>query len=462
MHAQGRPISLGTPAQRRGLLVIVTLLVIVGSATLIGAVLLTLGLRGRRIDDHPVCARCRFDLSGAPEPRTTCPECGRDVSTPKAIKVGQRRRRPRMLMSGAAALAVSLLIWGVAGWGLWKGTNWNTYKPTGWLLFEARVGAPGEADAAISEVADRVVSKSPPGRGQLNQFVEVVLAHQADHMKPWSDGWRKAIDVLIEEEMTSEDQLEAVFHNAYSFDMDARPTTRLGDPIIVRLIASPRLGRTQPSRSVLIEATRTIVNGVEVEESLGRMHASGRSSMATSVPATQAGPAELVVHFRYAFAESLFDSPEPEEWTPFVRSTTVSVVSRNSADGVRLVANEAERAAIRKSLQNMLPGIQRSVPLLGPDMSVTIDRPPLDLAFEVYVRQGDAEWRVGSVVGRRGETRSTALRLHDARLGPANIDVIFRASEAAIRRTIEMNSAWDGEIVFEDLPWSLPGKPSAK
>ncbi|HYO10382.1 MAG TPA: hypothetical protein VER17_15540 [Tepidisphaeraceae bacterium] len=42
-------------------------------------VLLVLGMRGRRVDDHPVCRRCGFDLVGPPGGTATCSECGADL-----------------------------------------------------------------------------------------------------------------------------------------------------------------------------------------------------------------------------------------------------------------------------------------------------------------------------------------------------------------------------------------------
>jgi tRNA(Ile2) C34 agmatinyltransferase TiaS len=51
----------------------------------VGISALVRGLRGRRIDDHPLCRRCGFDLTGKPETSTRCPECGSDLRRPRAI-----------------------------------------------------------------------------------------------------------------------------------------------------------------------------------------------------------------------------------------------------------------------------------------------------------------------------------------------------------------------------------------
>src|SRR5256885_468391 len=108
------------------LLLVVTLL-------LCGAVLLLFGMRSRCIDDHPICRRCGFDLYGRPETSKRCSECGAELNLPQSIRIGHRKRRPILLMSG---LAVSLL--GLGWLGLITasslgGANLNPYKPVFWL-----------------------------------------------------------------------------------------------------------------------------------------------------------------------------------------------------------------------------------------------------------------------------------------------------------------------------------------
>jgi hypothetical protein len=56
-----------------------------GLLFLVGLILLILGLRGRRVDDHPICRKCGFDLFGKPEGSTICSECSADLTYPHAI-----------------------------------------------------------------------------------------------------------------------------------------------------------------------------------------------------------------------------------------------------------------------------------------------------------------------------------------------------------------------------------------
>ena len=80
------------------------LLTITVAAAAVGIALLAAGLRGRRVDDHPLCRRCRFDLTGKPAESTRCSECGAPIDRPNAVRVGHRQHRPRAVAYGAAVL----------------------------------------------------------------------------------------------------------------------------------------------------------------------------------------------------------------------------------------------------------------------------------------------------------------------------------------------------------------------
>ncbi|MDB5301957.1 MAG: hypothetical protein JWO87_3620, partial [Phycisphaerales bacterium] len=50
--------------------------------------LLAWGIRGRRVDDHPICAHCGFDLVGTPASSYVCSECGSDLRDSWAVRTG--------------------------------------------------------------------------------------------------------------------------------------------------------------------------------------------------------------------------------------------------------------------------------------------------------------------------------------------------------------------------------------
>lgn len=54
----------------------------------LGLGMVAAGWRGRRLNDHPVCRSCRFDLSGVLPDGVTCQECGAGCPPPTMLTAG--------------------------------------------------------------------------------------------------------------------------------------------------------------------------------------------------------------------------------------------------------------------------------------------------------------------------------------------------------------------------------------
>ena len=75
------------------------------SAGLLGLLLLLRGLLGRRVGTAPHCRNCRFDLTGLYPEHQVCPECGTELTGPRATTRGLRRRRWVVFALGVLLLA---------------------------------------------------------------------------------------------------------------------------------------------------------------------------------------------------------------------------------------------------------------------------------------------------------------------------------------------------------------------
>ncbi len=84
---------------------IVSLAVLIASTG--GIVLCFAGLRGRLIDDHPLCRRCGYDLIGHAQRPYHCPECGSDTTLPDAVKIGRRNLSRSRLLAGVSLIILS-------------------------------------------------------------------------------------------------------------------------------------------------------------------------------------------------------------------------------------------------------------------------------------------------------------------------------------------------------------------
>lgn len=225
---------------------------------LLGLILLIAGLRGRRLNDHPVCKWCRFDLEGVYPESVTCPECGAGLKRDGAIRIGVRRRVPTLILVGALLAAVPLAPFGTVGWALLTGTNIDTYKPLGILLWEAHHSDRGRLDAIAGEIADRILrQKLSPD--QYQRVIEEALAFQGDPSRPWSESWGDLIERARLDGVLTSSQAERFRSQAAVIDLRVRPRIQAGGttPVLLTL-KEARVG----SSSNLLMSVR--VKGVKV------------------------------------------------------------------------------------------------------------------------------------------------------------------------------------------------------
>jgi hypothetical protein len=158
------------------------------AVALTALVLLFVGRRGRRVNDHPICRRCGFDLTGRPAASTVCSECGADLRPRRSVRIGARVRR-----RGLIALALLLLVPSVAclaflGWSGAGDVPMVQRKPLWWLLNDAAGKDPLARDAAFNEIFLRLRA----GRltdAQVDDVTGRALALQADPKKVWLPQW---------------------------------------------------------------------------------------------------------------------------------------------------------------------------------------------------------------------------------------------------------------------------------
>jgi len=170
----------------------ILLLAFLTAALLAGVVLAWRGWRGVAIDDHPLCRRCGYDLHGRPAGAADhCPECGADVSAPRARRIGHRRRRRSALVAGVLLLAVSIGVGAAVSIVALRGYDWNRIKPVWLLLQEAR--GPGGSAAAVKEFVGRLTTNRLSQR-QIDTVADAALAEQADASAMWQPLWGEFLE----------------------------------------------------------------------------------------------------------------------------------------------------------------------------------------------------------------------------------------------------------------------------
>ncbi len=151
---------------------------------LVGLFLVYRGARGTPTLCDPKCAKCGYDLRWVdPNVNVRCPECGSDLKAKRAVRFGDYRRRPRLIVLGSLVLLMGLLIPTATAFlvrprarpaampattptsTLIANLATTAYRPEDWQELEARWRAgrlsKAEAAAAIDQLINHV--KTRPG-----------------------------------------------------------------------------------------------------------------------------------------------------------------------------------------------------------------------------------------------------------------------------------------------------------
>lgn len=141
-----------------------------------GLHLIIRGWRGKRLDNHPTCRKCRFDLAGLPinSDDAACPECGINLAQ-HPPRLGNRRRSPTRIAIGALLLIVLL-----TGTCLHLATLYGNFRPyqlmpTFMLLshFDSEVRVGGAPGRYLQEIEYRRPNWKP-GSHHEQRYLQII------------------------------------------------------------------------------------------------------------------------------------------------------------------------------------------------------------------------------------------------------------------------------------------------
>ncbi len=452
------------------------------AAGFLGLLLLLVGLRGWRIDDHPLCRRCRFDLVGlpglrgraiAPQPQAAgmaaprCPECGADLSRGRALRIGRRRRMSSALAGAALLLLIGAGLGGAFTWGRVTSFNWNTVKPTWWLMSEtANTFAPTQADA-VAELTSRLKNGKLTDE-QLAILVGRGLAHQAQVQGPWIWQWGDLIESAWNMNLLSREQMASYARNAVNLEVSVRPRIAAGAPGAVRMAVNhPKVGRTrqiwlQPSLVRIQIAGQSL----PAPGTMGRIGLKGTASgmIGARLGPIDVEPGEHEMRMTWAVraTENGSETEAPIcEWTFDV--TAPLTVLPQGAPVVNMVLDEGRRQGVEAAISCPLPIVVRpgAAGASNASASVLFTDLPIGVAFDVFARAEGREWPFGIAVlngGFRGQ-HAVGVGGDVPGLTAPKVDLILRPSVAAASNDTEILEIWGEEIVLENVPVRWPKEP---
>lgn len=460
-----------------------------------GVLLIRVGLRGRRINDHPICRRCRFDLvglgaasvaetsdtaleSGATRGRPErCPECGTSLTgttrrARRAVIDGERKKRWRLF-----ALGVVLLLSGLAT-GFWLSYKplakfpWTTWMPD-WVLAEM-VDSQSTPNATL--ITREILARVQQGvfsEPALSRCVDKFLSFQVDPSVAWSDRWGDVVELGRFNGLVSDETFHlyatAGIHVSVRtpkrievdglLNWDFNVTTRRGSGL-VRSISGPQQGLFSHELELtdIILGDGALVDLADVDLANERPPRSSKWSVGSGSyhylkPGHYQG--ELRVRLRTienvggasghtTLADRFVGFPISFEVVPY--------------DLPVMITDDALRGLMRESvgvdrLQLSLSGDR---PYLGGQ--ITITNAPCDYAFHVSIRINghDLGASVLSGVARAdAHTQYMGTVLPPGAIPEEAVTVVLTPSGRAIPSPGEITEIWGEQIVIENVPITI-------
>ncbi len=213
-----------------------SLVAILFISLLAGALFIILGFRGKKINDHPVCRWCKFDLEGVYPESITCPECGAGLKREGTVLQGARKRMIPLALLGIFLCITSVIPVGVVAYAALTGSDLNKFKPLSLLFWEARHATQAQSVTIANELMNRAMSRSLDAV-QYDSVIEEVLARQADTSLPWAEEWGDLIERAKLDNALKPAQEQRFFNNAGVFVLKTRPNTFPGAtlPVVLEL-----------------------------------------------------------------------------------------------------------------------------------------------------------------------------------------------------------------------------------
>lgn len=425
---------------------------------LVGGLLILLGRYPRRTGTTPYCRRCGYALIGNDSGR--CSECGQTLSFR-----GERRVRPRVAWAGLLLVVLGILPLGIIAYGRASGTDLYHHVPMTLVVRDAASGNADVVDRAWVEI-ERRRALGPLPEASRQTLVDLALSEQAN--PPPARETVRRVRVLnflaaqFDAGTLSAEQSNRYLAQIFRIACVVRPRFGVGDPMVFEVRPLLELPPAHAAWAVKWEQISRDVDDVAQQNLFADapkwLDQNEGTTLSTTwlppQPALAPGPRVLKVKWRY----ELFDSrplrlsgPPRRPYSGEIKWQAPLEVVRDGASLIKVVPRPDLAESIRNSI--VIKRIGRPPPYSQPMVDFAVENAPTNLALEVVMRADGVERRIDPFSIRRGETQRFVLDGYTSKpLTAEKVDLIFRTSVEAAKRSLDLYEVWGGEIVFPDMP----------
>ena len=434
-------------------------------AAVLGLIVLVMGLRGRRVDAHPVCRKCRFDLEGLA--RGECPECGADVRADGAVRVGNRRKRRGAIVLGVVLLALGLGGSGVLAWGSATKFNWNTIKPVWMLTRELKSRDVATVDAAATELLARA-EKEKLRASEWAPVVATALDVQGNTSGPWAKSVGNLLLQARRAGALDEAGLSRYIRQGVQLSLEARPRVAMDGEAAARMHVRPLRTGEQEWLKLRMAMVKTTMDGNVVVEREDRWGSSmniapvGTSSSSIPTPVAGLAPGKHEVRQEWSLWVTESHGHDEGRMVPWKQEFVAAFELLGPGEStVTMTKDEALQEVMEKKVRLSQLRIEDGKHVSG---AIDMQQLPMAVGFDVIFRTRDENGVVREEV--LAQVNAPAGAWHGHGIGGDlktpirgdKVDVVLRASRAAAEKTVDLTEIWDGSIEFKDVAIAAPEK----
>jgi hypothetical protein len=367
---------------------------------------------------------------------------------------GERRRHKGIGISGLVVFLLGLAM----GGGLWlTDIEWYSHLPESWIVKDAASSNPNVASRAWNELLRRRAT-APLSEDIEKNLTDLALKEQA------APSFRLSMEPMLEflaqrylDKKMTDGQADQFFLNSVNPSLRTRAMVAAGDVIPVQVIYRGRGPSTGWSYRVSSKDVKVGSQTIPMGGSMGGSGLVAAGSSTSYAPGQPPGEYALEANIKVEIFHAPLGSAVQPVWSKdLTLKSTLKVVAQKADEMVNLIDQPELAQQIKKSLR--IDKFEKQ-PDGSYEMSLDIDKPPMNVAFSVFVRSGGKEFRMGDFATDSRTNLGTSLHPYNiGQIAPGKVTIIFRSDPAVARKTIDLVEIWKGEILLEDVELKEQGK----
>ena len=441
--------------------------------TIAGVTLSIWAWRGKRIDDHPICRKCGFDLFGRPKVMT-CPECGVILDSVRGVRQGNRQRRSVALTAGSALLLLAIGSGGVFGYVTLSGPRVLKSLPVWAVRWDAYYGGGWTSAKAVKELLRRLKTGGL-SKAQIGAVAADALAAQADASRTWDPAWGDFIDTAHAQKLLPKQYWKqyatVLAHHLPTLNL--RRVVRQGAPLPCRLTYSNVRCGHHPRMWISLFAKSINFNGKveKVSQGIGGPGFSATGICANTsrltLPTPPAlGPQRVALRIRGRLRDSWGPQAKILVQVEETLHGKTTIVPPNQPT-VRAVNDAREKAPVQQAMQveylSVRPawGGQKGLRL---SCNLQMGKRPVGVAFEVAARDHAGHiWKIGSISGAPNSATEWGLSCEPFKgCKSAYLDIVLTPSAKVAERSVDVSKYWGKPIVLKHIKVDWSQVPKAQ